>query len=66
MRVYVELPPEWGPGQVILAAWIRAGYHVDEVRSLGTGERRMVVHGGSAARGATAMSPTNAQDQTRK
>jgi hypothetical protein len=46
MRVWVELPPEWGPGQVIITAWERAGYRVDDVRSLGTGERRLIVHGG--------------------
>jgi hypothetical protein len=45
----VELPPEWGPGQVIISAWIRAGYDVDEVRSLAAGERRMIVHGGSGS-----------------
>ncbi|MFI0487553.1 hypothetical protein [Actinomadura sp. 9N215] len=43
MRVYVELPPGWGPEQVIIAAWLRAGYQVDEVRSLATGKRRMIV-----------------------
>ena len=46
MRVWVELPPEWGPGQVIITTWERAGYHVDEVRALGAGERRMIVRGG--------------------
>lgn len=48
MRVYVELPPAWGPGQAILTAWRRAGYEVDEVRALGLGERRMIVRGSGA------------------
>lgn len=48
MRVYVELPDGWGPGQVILTAWQQAGYRVDEVRSLATGERQMTVRGSGA------------------
>ncbi|GAA0219296.1 hypothetical protein GCM10009527_014330 [Actinomadura nitritigenes] len=44
-RVWVELPPGWGPGQAILAAWIHAGYQVTERRSPGIGERRMLIHG---------------------
>jgi hypothetical protein len=49
MRVYVELPRQWAPGQLIITAWTRAGYLVDEVRHPATGQRRMLVHGGAVA-----------------
>lgn len=58
MRVYVELPEGWGPSQVVLTAWRRAGYPVEQVRSMATGERRMVfVAAAAAAGGATKTGP---------
>ena len=43
MRAYVELPPEWGPGQAIITAWTKAGYQVEERRGMATGVRYMLV-----------------------
>jgi hypothetical protein len=58
MRVHVELPPGWGPGQLIIAVWIAAGYAVDEVRHPATGERRLIVHGENVAPPAGAAAAT--------
>jgi hypothetical protein len=46
VRVYVELPPGWGPAQRIATAWKRAGYTVVIERGIGTGEATMRVYGG--------------------
>jgi hypothetical protein len=58
MRVYVELPPGWGPSRVILTAWKRAGYHVNEIRSLGTGDARMIVRGSDDETPASGQRPS--------
>jgi hypothetical protein len=34
-RAYVELPEGWGPSRLILVAWRRAGYDVDQLVGLG-------------------------------
>jgi hypothetical protein len=49
MRAYVELPQGWGPAQMIITAWLRAGYHVEEHRSIATGTRYLVIGGDAGA-----------------
>ncbi len=44
-RVYVELPPGWGPTQQIATAWRDAEYTVIIRRLIGTGEVVMEVKG---------------------
>lgn len=41
MRVYLEIPPEWGPIQQIATRWRDAGYTVAIVRYPGSGEAVM-------------------------
>lgn len=45
MRAYVELPQGWGPAQVIITAWLRAGYQVEEHRNIATGVRYLAIAG---------------------
>ena len=35
---YVEVPPEWGPKQLILVALEKLGYRCEELRLMGRGE----------------------------
>lgn len=45
MRVYVELPNEWGPIQLISTRWRDAGYTVAIHRYVGSGEVAMEILG---------------------
>ncbi|WP_160161189.1 hypothetical protein [Actinomadura sp. K4S16] len=38
-QVYIECPPEWGPGQALITRLERLGYDVEDHRALGRGER---------------------------
>ncbi|REF00582.1 hypothetical protein DFJ69_6133 [Thermomonospora umbrina] len=46
-RAHLALTAHYGrgAGRVIIGAAERAGYQVQEVRRIGTGERRLLLHG---------------------